>query len=107
MGKLNSYKHELTIDIIIPEDYESNCKGTDEYPMTNEEPFPGDQGSKKKGKKEIFLYKLSKEEENLLITLIDDIIGDQDDFKDEVLADLLQINKIMKNLEIALKYVGN
>ena len=107
MGKLNSYRHQLTIDIIIPKDYESKCKGTDEYPMKKGELIPGSQGSKKEGKKEIFLYKLSKEEETLLILLIDDIIGNVDDFKDSVLADLLQINKIMKNLEIALKYVRN
>ena len=69
--------------------------------------IPGKQGSKKEGKKEIHLYKLSKEEEKLLISLIDDIIGCVDDFKDGVLVDLLQINKIMKNLEIALKYVAN
>ena len=59
----------------------------------------------KKDKKGKTIWKLSKDEETLLISLIDDIIGSEDDFKDGVLRDLLQINKIMKNLEIALKYV--
>ena len=104
IGKLNSYKHELTTNIIIPENYESTCKGTNECPMKKGEFIPGHQESKmdKKGRK---LRKLSKEEEKLLISLIDDIIGSEDDFKDGVLGDLLQINKILKNLEIALKYV--
>ena len=107
IGKLKSYNHELTTRITIPENYKSNCKGTNECPMKKGELIPGGQGSKKEGKKEIHLYKLSKEEEKLLISLIDDIIGCVDDFKDGVLIDLLQINKIMKNLEIALKYVAN
>ena len=104
IGKLNSYKHALTTNIVIPENYESNCKGRNECPMKKGELIPGDHESKKdkKGKK---IRKLSKDEEKLLISLIDDIIGSVDDFKDGVFRDLLQIDKIMKNLEIALKYV--
>ena len=104
IGKLNSYNHALTTNIVIPENYESNCKGTNECPMKKGELIPGDQESKK-DKKGKTIWKLSKDEETLLISLIDDIIGSEDDFKDGVLRDLLQINKIMKNLEIALKYV--
>ena len=104
IGKLNSYKHDLTTNIIIPENYDSNCKGTDECPMKKGELIPGSQGSKK-DKKGKTISKLSKEEEKLLISLLDDIIGTEDDFLDGVLGDLLQINKILKNLKIALKYV--
>lgn len=104
IGKLNSYQHALTTKIVIPENYESNCKGTNEFPMKKGELIPGDQESKK-DKKGKTIWKLSKEEEKLLISLIDDIIGSEDDFKDGALSNLLQINKIMKNLEIALKYV--
>ena len=68
-------------------------------------PEPPETPESKKDKKGKTIWKLSKDEEKLLISLIDDIIGSVDDFKDGVLRDLLQINKIMKNLEIALKYV--
>ena len=105
IGKLNSYNHTQTKDITIPENYESKCKATDECPMKYREMIPGSQGWKKEGKKRISIYRLSKEEETTLISLIDDIIGNEEDFQDEYLGGLLKIHRIMKNVQIALNYV--
>ena len=105
IGKLNSYNHKETKDITLPERYKSNCKATDECPMKYREMIPGSQGWQKERKKEISIYKLSKEEETTLISLIDDIIGNEEDFRNEYLGGLLKIHRIMKNIQTALNYV--
>lgn len=105
IGKLNSYNHTQTKNITIPENYEPNCKATDECPMKYLEMIPGSQGWKKIGKRRIDTHKFSKEQETTLISFIDDIIGNEEDFQDEYLGGLLKIHRIMKNIQIALNFV--
>ena len=104
IGGLKLYNHERTKGIKIPEGYESECKVI-ECPMKKGESIPGDQGWKKKGKKEIAIWKLSSDEASLLIKLIMNIIGNEKEVRNGDLGKLLKINKIFDNIETALIYV--
>ena len=105
IGKLKSYNHGRTKGIRIPEEYESECKAIDEYPMKKGESIPGDQGWKKEGKKEVVIWKLSQDESSLLIKLIIDIIGDEKEVRNGELGKILKIEKIFENIETALFYM--
>lgn len=105
IGKLKSYNHGRTKGIRIPEEYESECKAIEEYPMKKGESIPGDQGWKKEGKKEVVIWKLSQDESSLLIKLIIDIIGDEKEVRNGELGKILKIEKIFENIETALFYM--
>ena len=85
IGKLQSYNYENTEDIPIPEEFKFSCTAKDESTWENS--------------------KSNSDEENdqLLISLIEDILGDQDDIAEQ-LSDLLGLINDMEKVEVALLY---
>ena len=88
VGKLQAYENENTKEIKIPKRFKSSCKTSNNPP--------------KNCKK-----KISKDDEEDFITLIADILIDQERWKDKELWDLLKITKPMKNLNLALTVTMN
>ena len=88
IGKLKAYDHENTRKLSIPEKYNSVSKETTRwkhYPCFNNNI-------------------LTKEDENQLIHLIEDILGYEVSLLDKELQDLLKITEKMENLIVALAY---
>ena len=86
IGKLKAYDHENTRKLSIPEKYNSVSKETTRwkhYPCFNNNIF-------------------TKEDENQLIHLIEDILGYEVSLLDKELQDLLKITEKMENLIVAL-----
>ena len=80
---MQSYNYENTEDIPIPEEFKFSCTAKDESTWENS--------------------KSNSDEENdkLLISLIEDILGDQDDIAEQ-LSDLLGLINDMEKVEVAL-----
>ena len=87
IGKLQAYKHKNTKDVVIPNEYRSNCKATeDNLPIWDS--MPG---------------VLSSEDETLLVDLLEDIVN-HDDINDQEMEDLLRISQQMDVLDVASLY---
>ena len=86
IGKLQAYKNENTKEIQIPDDFKSSCKITE---MRHEG---------------FFKRRVAKKDEDYFISLMTDILIDQEKWKDEKLQKLLRTRKAMVNLNLALRF---
>ena len=88
IGKLQAYENENTMDIQIPVQFKSSCRTSNN---------PQDKCKKK----------IAKDDEEDFITLMTDILIDQERWKEKELWDLLKITKPMMNLNLALTVTIN
>ena len=82
IGKLNSYQHECTNELTIPEEFKSKLKENQEID------------------EEIN----ARDENELLIKWIDEVIGVQDEWNDGYLGAILRIQKSLDRLNLSLPY---
>ena len=82
IGKLNSYRHDCTNELTIPEEFKSKLKENQE---TDEEIK-------------------ARDENELLIEWIDEVIGVEDEWNDGYLGGILRIQKTLDRLNLSLPY---
>ena len=82
IGKLNSYQHDCTNELTIPEEFKSKLK---ENPVTDEDIK-------------------ARDENEILIEWIDEVIGVEDEWNDGYLGGNLRIQKTLDRLNLSLPY---
>ena len=80
IGKLNSYQHDCTNELTIPEEFESKLKEATDEDIK------------------------ARDENELLIEWIDEVIGVEDEWNDGYLGGILRIQKTLDRLNSSLPY---